>query len=67
MHNRFLCARAMKEGKNVKPTVIPSKSHSAVAVFILLEGNLPKPGNPYCGPTDRPTNKQLTDQQTTNN
>jgi hypothetical protein len=25
--------RAMKEGKNVKPTVIPSKSHN-VAVFI---------------------------------
>jgi hypothetical protein len=32
-YDRFLCARATKEGKNIKPTVIPSKSHSA-AVFI---------------------------------
>jgi hypothetical protein len=28
-YDRFLCTRATKEGKNVKPTVIPSKSHSA--------------------------------------
>ncbi len=33
MYDRFLCTRAIKEGKNVKPTVIPSKSHSA-SVFI---------------------------------
>ncbi len=73
MYNAFLCTRATKEGKNVKPTiVIPSKSHSA-AVFILLEGNLPKPRNPYpfggkppkaWEPllwTDQPTNDQPTD------
>jgi hypothetical protein len=28
--------------------------------LILLEGNLPEPGNPYCGPTNQPT-KQPTD------
>jgi hypothetical protein len=34
-YDGFLCTRAMKEGKNVKPAVqIPSKSHS-VAVFIV--------------------------------
>ncbi len=33
-YDRFLCTRAMKEGKKGKPTVIPSKSHS-IAVFIL--------------------------------
>ncbi len=32
-YDGFLCTRASKEGKNVKPTVIPSKSYS-VAVFI---------------------------------
>jgi hypothetical protein len=42
MHDAFLCTRATKEGKNVKPTiVIPSKRHSA-AVFIV----------------DQPTNNQ---------
>ncbi len=33
--------------------------------FILLEGNLPKPGNPYCGPTDaidRPTDRLLAEE-----
>jgi hypothetical protein len=35
MYNSFLCTRSTKEGKNIKPTVIPSKSHSA-AVFITL-------------------------------
>ncbi len=56
--SRFLCTRAMKEGNKKRP-VIPSKSHS-IAVFILLEGNLPKPGNPYCGPTtDRPLAQEL--------
>ncbi len=35
-YNGFVCARATKEGNNLKPTVIPSKSHSA-AVFIYLE------------------------------
>jgi hypothetical protein len=33
MYEEFLCTTATKEGKNIKPTVIPSKSHSA-AVFI---------------------------------
>ncbi len=32
-YDGFLWTRAMKEGNIVKPTVIPSKSHS-VAVFI---------------------------------
>jgi hypothetical protein len=35
MYNRFLCTRATKEGKKVKPTVIPSKSHS-IAIFIMI-------------------------------
>jgi hypothetical protein len=26
-----------------------------VCCFFLLEGNLPKPMNPYCGPTNKPT------------
>jgi hypothetical protein len=44
-YDKFLCTRAMKEGKNVKPTVIPSKSHS-VAEFlswllsIYVRGNI---------------------------
>ncbi len=33
MDDGLLCTRATKEGKNVEPTVIPSKSHS-VAIFI---------------------------------
>ncbi len=37
MYAGFLRTRARKEGKNVKPTVIPSKSHST-AVFISTEG-----------------------------
>ena len=36
MYDGFLCtSRATKEGKNVKPAVIPSKSHSAT-VFIFI-------------------------------
>jgi hypothetical protein len=27
-----------------------------------LEGNLLKPGNPYCGPTDQPTNQLLAEE-----
>ncbi len=37
MYDRFLCTRATKEGKNIKPTtVIPSKSHSAVVFISFL-------------------------------
>jgi hypothetical protein len=59
----FYVLGLQKRGKRkVQYIVIPSKSHSA-AVFILLEGNLPKPGNSYCGLTDqRPTNKLTTDE-----
>ncbi len=34
-------------------------------LFIFLEGNLPKPGNPYCGPTNNqwPTTNQLTTEE----
>jgi hypothetical protein len=34
MRSGCLCTRATKEGKNIKLTVIPSKSHNA-AVFIV--------------------------------
>ncbi len=39
----------------------PSESKKPYKKFILLEGNLPKSGNPYCGQTDRPTNQLLTE------
>jgi hypothetical protein len=32
-------------------------------IIILLEGNLLKPGNPYFGLTDQPTNQQLTTEE----
>jgi hypothetical protein len=36
-------------------------------IIVLMEGNLPKPGNPYCGltnqrPTDRPTDQPLAEE-----
>jgi hypothetical protein len=37
MYDGFLCTRATKEGKNVNPTEIPTKSHS-VAVFVNQRG-----------------------------
>jgi hypothetical protein len=39
--------------------VLVSTTHHPTQHFILLEENLPKPRNPYCGPTDQPTNQLL--------
>jgi hypothetical protein len=37
-YDGFLCARATKEGQNVKSAVIPSKSHSAA---VLIRNSMP--------------------------
>ncbi len=62
MYDRFLWTRATKEGKNVKPTVIPSKSHG-IAVFILFWRETPKAWRPLCW-TNQPNNNK---RPTTNN
>ncbi len=49
-YDSFLFTRATKEGKNVKPTVIPSKSHS-IAVFIYSYGALAVPAGPFTVPS----------------
>jgi hypothetical protein len=36
-HDGLFCTRATKEGENVKPAVIPSKSHSAAVLIILRQ------------------------------
>jgi hypothetical protein len=37
----FYCTRATKEGKNVKPTVISSKGHSAAVFIVFYHGLVP--------------------------
>jgi hypothetical protein len=34
------------------------ETSQSLGTIILFKGNLPKPGNPYCGPTNQPTNNQ---------
>jgi hypothetical protein len=51
----FLCVNFLVLCSNTKHRVIPI--YLVILRVILLEGNLPKPGSPYCGPTD---DQQLT-------
>ncbi len=56
----FMYLRICSWGKEIKAL---AAILSIVLYIFLLEGNLPKPGNPYCGPTDQqPTDWPLAEE-----
>jgi hypothetical protein len=55
-----------KPPKAQEPLSFWRETSQSLGTLIFLEGNLPKPGNPYCGPTEqRPTNSQRPTNQLT--
>ncbi len=55
-----ICAKKLANHGKVRITGKVFSRQNNLLHSILLEGNLPKPGNPYCGPTNQPTNNQQT-------